>query len=40
MKIDSTGKQQDNEEDTRDFFVMPIERVGNRLDLFLRHHLF
>jgi hypothetical protein len=39
MEIDATGKQQDDEQDARDFLVMLIERVGDRLDLFLRHHL-
>ena len=33
VKIDTTGKQKDDEQDARDFFVMQLERVGDRLDL-------
>ena len=39
VEIDATGKQQNEEQDTRDFLVMLIERVGNRLDLLLGHRL-
>lgn len=39
VKIDATGKQQDNEQDSRHFLVMLIEGIGDRLDLVLRHHL-
>jgi hypothetical protein len=39
VEIDTTGKQQDNEQDSRNFLVMLIERIGDWLDLFLRHHL-
>jgi hypothetical protein len=39
VEIDATGKQQDNEQDSRNFLVMLIERIGDWLDLFLRHHL-
>lgn len=39
VEIDATGKQQDNEQDSRDFLVMLIERIGDRLDLFLRNRL-
>jgi hypothetical protein len=39
VEIDAAGKQQDNEEDSRDFLVMLIERIGDWLDLFLRYHL-
>ena len=35
VEIDTTGKQQDDEQDARDFFVMLIERVSDRLDLLL-----
>ena len=40
MKIDATGKQQDDEQNARDFLVMLIKCVGDRLDLFLRDRLF
>ncbi len=39
VEIDTTGKQQDDEQDTRNFFVMLIERVGDRLDLLLGNRL-
>jgi hypothetical protein len=39
VEVDATGKQQDEEQDTRDFLVMLIERIGNRLDLFLGNRL-
>ena len=39
VEIDSTGKQQDDEQDARDFLVMLIEGIGDRLDLFLRDRL-
>ncbi len=39
VEIDAAGKQQDDEQDARDFLVMLIERIGDRLDLFLRDHL-
>lgn len=39
VEIDATGKQQDDEQDARDFLVMLIERIGDRLDLLLRNHL-
>ena len=39
VEIDATGKQQDDEQDARDFLVMLIERIGDRLDLLLRDHL-
>jgi hypothetical protein len=39
VEIDATGKQQDNEQDSRDFLVMLIEGIGDRLDLFLRDRL-
>ena len=39
VKIDAAGKQQDDEQDARDFLVMLIERIGDRLDLFLRDRL-
>lgn len=37
VEIDATGKQEDDEQDTCDFLVMLIERIGDRLDLLLRH---
>ena len=39
VEIDATGKQQNEEQDTRDFLVMLIERIGNRLDLLLGNRL-
>lgn len=39
VEIDATGKQQDNEQDSRHFLVMLIEGIGNRLDLLLGHRL-
>ena len=39
VEIDATGKQQDDEQDPRDFLVMLIERIGDRLDLLLRDRL-
>ena len=39
VEIDATGKQQDNEQNSRHFLVMLIERIGDWLDLFLRDHL-
>jgi hypothetical protein len=36
VEVDSTGKQQDDEQDARDFLVMLIERIGDRLDLLPR----
>jgi hypothetical protein len=39
VEIDATGKQQDDEQDARDFLVMLIERIGDRLNLLLRDHL-
>lgn len=39
VEVDTTGKQQDNEQDSRDFLVMLIEHIGDWLDLFLGHHL-
>ena len=35
VEVDATGKQQDDEQDARDFLVMLIERIGDRLDLLL-----
>ncbi len=40
VEIDATGKQQDHEQNPRDFLVMLVERIGNRLDLLLGHCLF
>jgi hypothetical protein len=37
MEIDAAGEQQDEEQNARDFLVMLIERIGDRLDLFLRN---
>ena len=37
VEIDATGKQQDDEQETCDFLVMLIERIGDRLDLLLGH---
>jgi hypothetical protein len=37
VEIDATGKQQNEEQYTRDFLVMLIERIGNRLDLLFGH---
>jgi hypothetical protein len=39
VKIDAAGKQQNDEQDARDFLVVLIERVGDRLDLLLRNRL-
>jgi hypothetical protein len=39
VEIDAAGKQQDDEQDARDFLVILIERIGDRLDLFLRDRL-
>lgn len=39
VEIDATGKQQDEEQNTCDFLVMLIERIGDRLNLFLGHCL-
>ena len=39
VEIDAAGKQQDDEQDARDFLVMLIERIGDRLDLLLRDRL-
>ena len=39
VEIDATSKQQDDEQDARHFLVMLIERIGDRLDLFLRDRL-
>lgn len=39
VEIDATGKQQNEEQDTRDFLVMLIERIGNRFDLLLGNRL-
>ena len=39
VEIDATGKQQDDEQDTCDFLVMLIERIGDRLDLLLGDRL-
>jgi hypothetical protein len=39
VEIDPAGKQQDYEQDSRDFLVMLIEGIGDRLDLFLRNRL-
>ena len=36
VKINATGKQQNHEQNARNLLVMLIERVGDRLDLFLR----
>ena len=35
VEVDASGKQQDDEQDARDFLVMLIEHIGDRLDLFL-----
>ncbi len=40
VEVDTTGKQQDDEQDARDFLVMLIEGIGDRLDLFLGDRLF
>ena len=40
VEVDATGKQQDDEQDTCDFLVMLIERIGDRLDLLLGNRLF
>ena len=39
VEIDATGKQQDDEQNARDFLIMLIERIRDRLDLFLRDRL-
>jgi len=39
VEVDATGKQQDDEQDARDFLVVLIERIGDRLDLFLGNRL-
>ena len=39
VEIDTAGKQQDHEQNTRNFLVMLIERIGDRLDLLLSHCL-
>ena len=39
VEIDAAGKQQDDEQYAGDFLVMLIERIGDRLDLFLRDRL-
>lgn len=39
VEVDASGKQQDDEQDARDFLVMPIEDIGDRLDLFLGDRL-
>jgi len=39
VEVDATGKQQDNEQNTRNFLVMLIERIGDWLDLLLGHRL-
>ena len=33
VEVDAAGKEQDDEQDTRDFLVMLVERIGDRLDL-------
>ena len=35
VEIDAAGKQQNEEQDARDFLVVLIERIGNRFDLLL-----
>ena len=39
VEVDATGKQQDDEQDARDFLVVLIERIGDRLDLLLGNRL-
>lgn len=39
VEVDATSKQQDNEQNTRNFLVMLIERIGDWLDLLLGHRL-
>jgi hypothetical protein len=39
VEIDATSKQQDDEQYPRDFLIMLIERIGDRLDLLLRDRL-
>ena len=39
VEIDAAGKQQDEKQNARDFLVMLIERIRDRLDLFLRNRL-
>ena len=39
VEIDATGKQQHDEQDARDFLVMLVERIGNRLNLLLGNRL-
>ena len=39
VEVDATGKQQNEEQDTRDFLVMLIERISNRFDLLLGNRL-
>ena len=39
VEVDATGKQQDDEQDARDFLVMLIEGIGDRLDLLLGDRL-
>lgn len=39
VEIDATGKQQDDEQNACDFLVMLVERIRDRLDLFLRDRL-
>ena len=35
VEVDTTGNQEDDEQDTRDFLIMLVERIGDRLDLLL-----
>ncbi len=39
VEIDATGKQQNDEQDARDFLVMLVERIGDRLNLLLGNSL-
>ena len=39
VEIDATGKQQHDEQDARDFLVVLVERIGDRLNLLLGNSL-
>ena len=35
VEVDAAGKQEDDEQDARDFLVVLVEHIGDRLDLLL-----
>ncbi len=39
VQVDAAGEQQDHEKHAGDFLVMLVERIGDGLDLVLRHGL-